>query len=81
MSISSPTPSRRFLTSSTFRLLLFVAPATLLSWQPGFQMRHIWYLAVATVAVQLSLNLWLLHREFGIRLPTAPAAVPALEEA
>jgi MATE family, multidrug efflux pump len=69
------------LASSTFRLLLFVAPATLLSRQPGFQMRHVWYLSVATVAVQLSLNLWLLHREFGIRLPTAPAAVPALEEA
>jgi MATE family, multidrug efflux pump len=69
------------LASSTFRLLLFVAPATLLSRQPGFQMRHVWYLSVATVAVQLSLNLWLLHREFGIRLPTAPAVVPALEEA
>jgi putative MATE family efflux protein len=69
------------LASSAFRLLLFAIPATLLSRHPGFQMRHIWSLAVATVVVQLALNLWLLHREFDVRLPPAPAAVPALEEA
>ena len=69
------------LASSTFRLLLFVIPATLLARQPGFQMRHIWYLAVGTVALQLAVNLWLLHREFDIKLSPTPAAVPALEEA
>jgi putative MATE family efflux protein len=69
------------LASSAFRLLLFVAPATLLSRQTGFEMRHIWYLSAGTVAVQLALNLWLLHREFDIRLSPAPAPVPALEEA
>jgi Na+-driven multidrug efflux pump len=69
------------LASSTFRLLLFVIPATLLARQPGFQMRHIWYLAVGTVALQLAVNLWLLHREFDIKLSPTPATVPALEEA
>ncbi len=55
--------------SSSLRLLLFALPAYVLSRQPGFEMRHVWYLSVASVTVQLGLNLWLLHREFGKKLP------------
>jgi putative MATE family efflux protein len=69
------------LASSCFRLVIFMTPAWLLSRQPGFEMRQVWYLAVSTVVVQLGLNLWLLHREFAIKLRPAPVAVPALEEA
>jgi hypothetical protein len=36
---------------------------------------------VSTVLVQLALNLWLLHREFDLKLQPPPVAVPALEEA
>ena len=31
-------------------------------------MRHVWYLSVASVTIQLGLNLWLLHREFAKKL-------------
>ncbi len=54
--------------SSSLRLFLFALPAYVLSRQPGFEMRHVWYLSVASVTVQLGLNLWLLHREFAKKL-------------
>jgi len=54
--------------ASTLRLLLFALPAYLMSRQPGFEMWHVWYLSVASVTVQLGLNLWLLHREFAKKL-------------
>jgi MATE family, multidrug efflux pump len=63
--------------SSLLRLLLFALPAYALSRQPGFEMRQAWYLSVASVTVQLMLNLWLLHREFERKLsPLAAAASP-----
>ena len=34
------------------RLVLFALPAYLLSLRPGFQIREVWYLSVASVAVQ-----------------------------
>jgi Na+-driven multidrug efflux pump len=52
------------LRGTSLRLFLFALPAYALSRQPGFEMRHVWYLSVASVTVQLGLNLWLLHREF-----------------
>ena len=45
-----------------------------MSLRPGFEMRHVWYLSVASVTIQLGLNLWLLHREFARKL--APLAAP-----
>jgi putative MATE family efflux protein len=65
--------------SSTLRLVLFAVPAYAISRQPSFQLRQVWYVAVAAVAVQLATNLWLLHREFDRRLPREPVseAVPA----
>lgn len=65
------------LASSAFRLLLFAVPASVIAQQPGFQMRHVWYLSVASVAVQATLNLWLLRREFGRRLSAPPFVAAA----
>jgi Na+-driven multidrug efflux pump len=63
--------------SSSLRLLLFALPAYMISRQPGFAMRQVWYLSVASVTIQLGLNLWLLRREFGRKL--APLAAPVGE--
>ena len=70
------------LASSCLRLVLFAVPAYPLSLRPGFQMRHLWYLSVASVAVHLCMSLWLLHREFGRKLPpeTSPMAGGLAEE-
>src|SRR5438477_3685146 len=56
------------LISSMTRLLLFVLPATLLSHTPGFQIRHVWYLSVASILFQACVNLLLLRREFRKKL-------------
>jgi putative MATE family efflux protein len=66
------------LAASALRLLIFAVPAFALAQQPGFQLRHVWYLSVASVTVQLCVNLWLLRREFGRKLDglTAPAPLP-----
>ena len=72
------------LLSSLLRLLLFAFPAYALSQKPGFQMRHVWYLSVAAVTVQVFLNLWLLHREFARKLsfvPAEPQGMAALSDA
>jgi hypothetical protein len=65
------------LASSCLRLVLFMLPAFLLSGQPGFQLHELWYLSVASIWVQLSVNLLLLRREFGRRLGVAPVPAPA----
>ena len=58
-------------------------PVLWLSAQPGFTLRWVWYISAAGVFVQLALNLWLLQREFRIRLrfddAPAPVPVPALQ--
>ena len=66
------------LASSLTRLLLFAVPAYVLAAHPGFQMRHLWYISLASVGVQTCVNLWLLRREFGRKLefPGVPAAAP-----
>jgi putative MATE family efflux protein len=61
------------LASSTLRVLLFAIPARVVASHPGFQMRHVWYLSVASVAVQATLTVWLLRREIARRLPAAGA--------
>jgi putative MATE family efflux protein len=57
------------LLSSSTRLLLFIAPALWLSGQPGFRLVEVWYLSVATNAVQALVSLLLVLREFRLRLP------------
>jgi putative MATE family efflux protein len=62
---------------SAARLLLFAVPAFLLSRTAGFELRQIWYVGVAAVIVQMTLNIWLLQREFRRRLTFGPTTVPA----
>jgi Na+-driven multidrug efflux pump len=56
------------LATSMTRLALFALPATLLSRMPGFQIKHVWYLSVASVILQACANVLLLRREFRSRL-------------
>jgi hypothetical protein len=46
----------------------------LLAETPGFTLRWVWYISVAAVLVQLSMNLLLLQREFRLRLGVERAA-------
>jgi Na+-driven multidrug efflux pump len=62
------------LVSSMTRLVLFALPATLLSRTPGFQIRHVWYMSVASILVQAGVNLLLLRREFQRKLTFADSA-------
>jgi putative MATE family efflux protein len=67
------------LVASFTRIVIVAIPAFLLSRLPGFQLHWIWYLSLASVMIQLTLNLLLLQREFRRRLTfaVAPAVVPA----
>jgi putative MATE family efflux protein len=56
------------LVTSFTRIVCVSVPTVWLSTRPGFELRTVWYLSVATVALQLALNLWLLRREFRTRL-------------
>ena len=67
--------------SSSLRLLIFAIPAAVLSLQPGFAIRQVWYLSVATVATQAIINLLLLNREFRRRLTFAAPAPPLTQAA
>ncbi|MCG8460457.1 MAG: hypothetical protein MI919_29600, partial [Holophagales bacterium] len=66
------------LLASSSRLITFVLPAVWLTTHPTFELRHLWYLSVATVTFQALLSLWLLKGELARRLqppgtPHAPA--------
>jgi putative MATE family efflux protein len=63
--------------SSASRLLSFVLPVLWISHQPGFAMLQVWYLSVASVALQAVFSLWLVRREFRLRLASAPHPIPA----
>jgi putative MATE family efflux protein len=56
------------LAASFARMLLVAVPAIMLSRMPGFELRWIWYLSAATIVVQVTAVLWLLQREFRVRL-------------
>jgi putative MATE family efflux protein len=66
------------LACSSLRLLLFALPAYELSLRPGFEIRQIWELSVASVVIQAVLNLILVQREFRRRLVFAPASLVPL---
>jgi MATE family, multidrug efflux pump len=59
------------LVSSSSRLVLFLAPALWLAAQPAFQLVEVWYLSVATNALQAIFSLLLVQREFRVRLGAA----------
>ena len=62
------------LVTSGTRVIAVAVPAFLLSRLPDFEMRWIWYMSVAAVALQMCLNLLILQREFRVRLAFATHA-------
>jgi len=62
------------LITSAARIFIVAVPVLLLAQAPGFALRWIWYISVGAVVVQLLMNLWLLEREFRVRLTFADAA-------
>ena len=56
------------LLSSMTRLFLFVLPAILVARTPGFEIKHVWYLSVASQVFQACINLLLLRRELRKKL-------------
>jgi putative MATE family efflux protein len=54
--------------SSMTRLILFALPAMLISRTPGFEIRYVWYLSVASIILQMCVNLLLLRHELRKRL-------------
>lgn len=52
------------LASSATRLVLFAIPVYWLAGRPGFQVRHVWYLSVATIVIHAAASVWLLRRQF-----------------
>lgn len=61
--------------SSATRIVTFALPAIWLSQRPGFQIRHIWLLSVATVVLQLLVSLLLLRHQFRRRLDPSTRAL------
>ena len=59
------------LLTSVGRLLLTAVPIILLSTLPGFELRWIWYVSVASIWLHMAANLILLQRELARRLPEA----------
>jgi len=59
------------LISTATRLITFVVPALWLSQQNDFNIRHLWYISVATVCLQACLSYYFLRKEFAKRLPTS----------
>jgi putative MATE family efflux protein len=56
------------LISSSIRLLTFILPAVIMSRIAGFDIKHVWYLSVATTLFQAGVNVLLLQREFQKKL-------------
>ena len=56
------------LIASFTRILVVAIPAVMLSHAAGFQLRWVWYLSVGATILQLAMNLFLLRREFKVRL-------------
>ena len=54
--------------------MIVAIPVILLSRQPGFELRWIWYLSVVAVLLQVVASLWLLWREFDLRLSSMEPA-------
>jgi putative MATE family efflux protein len=61
------------LLSSVSRLLTFILPLLLIARLPGFKLHYVWWLSVGTTTLQALFSLWLLRREF--RLKLRPAGV------
>ncbi len=64
------------LITSFTRIVIVAVPVLLLAQTPGFTLRWIWYISVGAVVVQLAMNLWLLQREYRLRLNFAATMTP-----
>ncbi len=64
--------------SGVSRLLMFAIPAVWLTTQPGFHLKQLWVLSVATVCIQAVVSFWLVRTQLTKRLAFLPAQpVPA----
>lgn len=63
------------LLSSASRIVTFAIPAILIAGQPGFALRELWWLSVASVALQALLSIALVFLELRRRLPLLVAPV------
>lgn len=68
--------TRPALLASCMRLVLFAVPAYWLASHPSFEMRHVWYLSLASVIVHMVFLVWLVRRQFEQRLPVGSAGSP-----
>jgi len=59
------------LLASVTRIITFAVPAFWLSGQPWFELRHLWYVSVATVGLQAIIAWWLLAKEMDRKMGTA----------
>lgn len=64
--------------ASATRILTFAVPAVWLSTRPWFRLHHLWYVSVATVALQAAAAWWLLSREMERKLASVASAAPVL---
>ena len=56
------------LVASVTRILVVAIPTVLMASMAGFELRWLWWLSVAATLLQLGMNLFLLRREFRVRL-------------
>lgn len=68
------------LATSFVRIVVVAIPTFIVSSWPGFQLTWVWYLTIVSVVLQMVLGLWLLSREFRVRLAAGadPVAVPSV---
>ena len=64
--------------SSGTRVVTFAVPAVWLAQRPGFELRQLWYLSIATVTLQAVVSVTLLARAWNQR-SALPHVVPAAE--
>jgi putative MATE family efflux protein len=62
------------LVSSASRMVTFVLPALWMAHRPGIELRHFWYLSVASVALQALTSLLLLRMVMRQRVPASVSA-------
>lgn len=62
--------------SSFTRLITFAIPAWWMHKRPGFDLKHLWYLSIATVTLQACVSVWLLAREWKRRVAAESARTP-----
>ncbi len=64
--------------ASASRLVTFLVPAVWMSHQGWFTLRHLWWLSVATAALQAAICWWLLAGRLPAREPPTPQPLPSV---